>query len=94
MRKLGNAFWIETPCLLTSSGRSWTALWTRFCTLIKAMSGSVPTANVRAIVDTTCYEVASAGLDDALRSRPLINLARQLSEKLLRAEREMRFLGE
>ena len=52
------------------------------------------TANVRAIVDTTCYEVAFAGLDDALRSRLLINLAQQLSEKLLRAEREMQLLGE
>ena len=34
----------------TSSGRSWIALCTRFCTLMSAMSGSVPTANVMAIV--------------------------------------------
>jgi glutaminase len=52
------------------------------------------TANVRAIADTTCYEVGFAGLDDALRSTLLINLARQLSEKLLRAEREMQLLGD
>ena len=52
------------------------------------------TANVRAIVDTVCYEVAFDLLDDSLRSSLLVNLAQQLSEKLLRVEREMQLLGE
>ena len=51
------------------------------------------TADIRAIVDTVCYEVAFDDLDDGLRSRLLINLAQQLSHKLLRVEREMQLLG-
>ena len=51
------------------------------------------TANVRAIVDTVCYEVAFDDLDDDLRLFLMANLAQQLSEKLLRVEREMRLLG-
>ena len=52
------------------------------------------TANVRAIADTVCYEVAFDRLDDSLRSSLLVNLAQQLSEKLLRVEREMQLLGD
>lgn len=52
------------------------------------------TANIRAISDTVCYEVAFDSLDDSLRSCLLVNLALQLSEKLLRVEREMQLLGE
>ena len=51
------------------------------------------TADIRAIADTVCYEVAFDDLDDALRSRLLVNLAQQLSQKLLRVEREMKILG-
>ena len=52
------------------------------------------TANIRAIVDTVCYEVAFDRLDGELRSCLLVNLALQLSDKLLRVEREMQLLGE
>ena len=52
------------------------------------------TANIRAIADTVCYEVAFDRLNDELRSCLLANLALQLSDKLLRAEREMQLLGE
>ena len=49
MRKLGNDFATVTPCRRTSSGRSCSALCTRFCTLITEMSAFVPTANVSAM---------------------------------------------
>ena len=51
------------------------------------------TADIRAVVDIVCYEVAFDDLDDGLRSRLLINLAQQLSQKLLRVEREMQLMG-
>ncbi len=51
------------------------------------------TADIRAIASTVCFEVSFDDLDDGLRSRLLVNLAQQLSHKLLRVEREMRILG-
>lgn len=51
------------------------------------------TADVRALCTTTCYEVSFDALDDALRSRLLVNLAQQLSHKLLRVEREIQLIG-
>ncbi len=55
---VGNAFCTVTPCLRTSSGRSCSALCTRFCTLTTAMSGSVPTAKVSEIVTAPLEELA------------------------------------
>ena len=51
------------------------------------------TADIRAVSPTICHEIAFAALDDALRSRLLVNLAQQLSRKLLGQEREMKVLG-
>ncbi len=51
------------------------------------------TANVRALVNSTCYEIAFSALHDSLRAHLLKNLAADLSQKLVRFERELRLVG-
>ena len=55
-----------TPCRRTSSGSSCSALCTRFCTLMIAMSGSVPTANVSAISSVPRGRAARAHVQHVL----------------------------
>ncbi|MNE60743.1 hypothetical protein D3C80_1559110 [compost metagenome] len=52
IRKVGDCFWVVTPCRRTSSGsRAW-AWATRFCTFTAASSGSVPGRKVMVICST------------------------------------------
>ncbi len=50
-------------------------------------------ANVRAVLDTTCQEIHFCDIDDGIKAKLLGNLARELSRRLTREARELRMLG-
>ena len=50
-------------------------------------------ADVTAALDTECLEVRFDDLDDGVKTKLLLNLASQLSHKIYRDAREIRYLG-
>ena len=50
-------------------------------------------ATARAVVDTLCQEIRFTDIDEAIKVKLLVNLARELARRLAREARELRILG-